>query len=61
MRNHVRRINNLRMPKATFQERIESERRKGRPRKRWEQDVEEDLTRTGVGNYRQKVEDRLEW
>lgn len=47
-------MNNLRMPKVTFQKRIGSKRRRERLQKRWKQVVQEDLTRSVVRNWKQK-------
>jgi hypothetical protein len=36
-------------------------RRGGRPRKRWLDDLEEDIRKLGVKGWRRKAEDREEW
>lgn len=45
---HVERIGSQRLPKRI----MNGHRRRGRPRKRWHDDVEEDLTRMGVGLWK---------
>lgn len=51
---HVEKMNRIRMPKI-------SKRRKGRPRKRWVDSVQEDLEKTGISNWKEKAADRGEW
>jgi hypothetical protein len=45
---HVERIQNLRMPKQIAATTIEGTRKIGRPRKRWKDEVEEDLNVMGI-------------
>jgi hypothetical protein len=49
-----------RMPKMTLKARMERRRRRGRPRKRWLDDIEHDLQQLGVGNWRLKWELEME-
>jgi len=46
-----------RMPKKIFTQELEKTRR-GRPRKRWKEEVERDLQVMGVGRWRELVADR---
>lgn len=41
--------------------RLLGEKRRGRPRKRWKDDVEEDLRSMGVTNYRNMAMERDKW
>ena len=50
---HVSCMNGMRMPKTILSGMILGKRRKGRPRRRWQQDVEEDLRKMGIRNWRQ--------
>jgi hypothetical protein len=49
-----------RMPKKIFTQKLEGMRRRGRPRKGWRQEVERDLQVLGV-RWRELVIDREEW
>jgi len=40
---------------------LEETRRRGRPRKRWKEEVEKDLQVLGVRRYRELVADRKKW
>jgi len=50
-----------RMPKKIFTQELEGTRRRGRPRKGWEEEVERDLQVTGVMRWRKMVMDRKKW
>jgi len=50
-----------RMPKKIFTQELEGTRRRGRPRKGWEEEVERDLQVTGVMRWRKLVMDRKKW
>ena len=45
---HVERMEENRMPKKIFTQELEGTRRRGRPRKRWKEEVERDLQVLGV-------------
>jgi hypothetical protein len=47
-----------RMPKKIFAQELEGTRRRGRPRKRWREEVERDLQVLGVRRWRELVIDR---
>ena len=47
---HVIRMEDDRVSKAIFRGTIDGQRRKGRPRRKWLQDIEEGLRRMGVGD-----------
>ena len=47
---HVERMDNQKLPKRIMNGHLDGGKRRGRPRKRWEDDVEEDLTSKGVGS-----------
>jgi len=47
-----------RMPKNIFTQELEGTRRRGRPRKRWKEEVERDLKVLGVRRWRVLVVDR---
>ena len=54
---HVERMEEARMPKKIFTQELEGMRRRGRPRKRWKEEVERDLQVLGV-RWRELVADR---
>ena len=49
------------MPKKSFTQELEETRRRGRPRKRWKEEVERDLQVLGVRRWRELVADREKW
>ena len=49
------------MPKKIFTQEMEGTRRRGRPRKRWKEEVERDLQVLGVRRWRELVADRKKW
>ncbi|PSN43576.1 hypothetical protein C0J52_16715 [Blattella germanica] len=58
---HVERIEDGRMPKRLMHNDIIGVSKRGRPRKRWLQDVEQDLRRMGIRGWKGKVQGRDEW
>jgi hypothetical protein len=50
-----------RMPKKIFTQELEGTRRRGRPRKRWKEEVERDLQVLGVRRRRELVTNRKKW
>jgi hypothetical protein len=46
------------MPKMIFSQELEGARRRGRPRKRWKEEVERDLHVLGVSRWRELATDR---
>jgi len=48
---HLERMEEDRMPKKIFTEELEGTRRRGRPRKRWKEQVERDLQMLGVRRW----------
>jgi len=50
-----------RMHKNVFAQELEGMRRRGRPRKRWKEEVERDLQLLGVRIWRDLVADRKKW
>ena len=49
------------MPKKIFIQELVGSRRRGRPRKRWKEEVGRDLEVLGVRRWRQLVADRKKW
>jgi len=58
---HLERMEDDRVPKKIFTQELEETRRKGRPRKRWKEEVERDLQVLGVRRWRELVADRNKW
>jgi hypothetical protein len=58
---HVIRMNEARIVKNIFEEKLEGRTGRGRPRFRWINDVEEDLRMSGVKRWRRKALEREEW
>jgi hypothetical protein len=58
---HVQRMPETRSVKKVFLGKPDWRRRRGRPRKRWLDELEEDLRKLGVKGWRRKAEDREEW
>jgi len=55
---HLERMEEDRMPRKIFTQELEGMRRRGRPRKRWKEEVERDLQVLGVRRRRELVADR---
>ena len=58
---HRERMGEDRMPQKIFTQKLEGTRRRGRPRKRWKEEVERDLQVLGVRRWRDLVADRKKW
>jgi hypothetical protein len=58
---HVERMQKQRMPKQIAATTIEGIRKRGRPRKRWKDEVEEELNVMGMKNGRAAARDRRKW
>jgi hypothetical protein len=58
---HLERMEEFRMRKTIFTQELEGTRRRGRPRKRWKEEVERDLQVLGVRKWREFVTDRKKW
>jgi hypothetical protein len=54
-------MNNERMTKKIMKTKMEGKRKRGRPRKRWIDEVEEDLKILGKRNWHVVASDRQEW
>jgi len=50
-----------RMPKKIFAQELQGTRRRGRPRKRWKEEVESGLQVLGVRRWRELVANRKKW
>jgi len=55
---HLERIEEDRMSKKILDQELEGTRRRGRPRKRWKEEVGRDLQVLGVRRWRELVADR---
>jgi hypothetical protein len=58
---HVERIEDSRIPKRAMREKIYTRRKRGRPKVRWLDDVQEDLREMGIEGWRRKSQDRDQW
>ena len=58
---YLERMEEDRMPKKIFTQELEGTRRRGRPKKRWEEEVERDLQVLRVKTWRELVVDRKRW
>jgi hypothetical protein len=58
---HMERMEEDRMPKKIFTQELEWTRRRGRPRKRWKEEVERDIQVLGVRRWREFVAVRKKW
>jgi len=54
-------MNETRFVKKSFEGKLEGRRGRGRPRLRWINDVEDDLSKLGVKRWRTKALNREEW
>jgi hypothetical protein len=55
---HLERMEENRMPKMIFSQELEGPRRRGRPRKRWKEEVERDLHVPGVRRRKELATER---
>jgi len=58
---HLERMEEDRMHKNIFTQELEGTRRRGRPRKRWKEEVERDFQGLGVRRWRELVAHRKKW
>jgi len=58
---HLERMEEDRITKKIFTQELEGTRRRGRPMKRWKEEVERDLKVLGVRRWRELVADRKKW
>jgi len=58
---HLERMEEDRLPKKIFTQEMEGTRRRGRPRKRWKEEIERDLQVLGVRRWRELVADTKKW
>jgi hypothetical protein len=58
---HVEGMSNHRMPKMILNAKMEGDRKRRRPNKRWINDVERDLRKLGIRNWRSRAGDRQRW
>jgi hypothetical protein len=49
------------MPKMILNAKMEGDRKRGCPKKRWINDVEQDLRKLGISNWRSRAGDRQQW
>ena len=58
---HIERMSEERMLKMILNAKIDSERRRGRARKRWIDDLKNDLRNLSIRNWKGKARNRNEW
>jgi len=58
---HLERMEEDRVHKKIFTQELEGMTRRGRPRKRWKEEVERDLQVLGMRRWRELVADREKW
>jgi hypothetical protein len=58
---HVERMMDSRMPKRVMREKIYTRRKRGGPKDRWLDDVQDDLRQMGIEEWRRKAQDRDQW
>jgi transcription termination factor 2 len=58
---HVERMEDSRMPKTVMREKNYTRRKRGRPKVRWLDDVQEDVREMGIEGWRRKAQDRDKW
>jgi hypothetical protein len=58
---HVMRVEEKRTPKRVLEWKPMGRRIRGRPRKRWIEDVEENIQRVGIRGWRKLYKERTEW
>jgi hypothetical protein len=54
-------MTNERVAKTIYKWKLYATRLKGRPIVRWEDDVRNDLRKTGVNNWKQRTHERKQW
>lgn len=58
---HIERMNGDRMPKIILQRKPIGKKKKGRPRKRWKNEVIGDLEKLNIKDWKEKARDRRKW
>jgi hypothetical protein len=58
---HVERMEDSRMPKRVMKEKIYIRGKRGRPKVRWLDVVQENLREMGIEGWRRKAQDRDQW
>jgi hypothetical protein len=58
---HLERMEEDRVPKKIFTQELKGKRRRGRPRKRWREEVERDLQVLRVRRWKELMIDRDKW
>ena len=58
---HVMRMEGKRIPKRVLKWKSTGRKNRGRPRKRWIEDIEEDIQIMGIRGWRKLWKERAEW